>query len=140
LPYSHVGDERFEKRAITYDSAVVSLAYIASGKAEEAKRIIGFCISTPSVWRIGGIIEAVDSELAVLGADWSVRTGANMWMGIAGVHLYKTAQGKRYLKFSKRIANFALSLQNKDKDSVNYGCIRLGPKGEGNVTGPAYCL
>ncbi|MCM8781282.1 MAG: hypothetical protein NC908_05105, partial [Candidatus Omnitrophica bacterium] len=81
LPHSHVGDDRFQGWAITYDSAVVTLAYIASGRIEEAKKVIDFYIDTPNVWRLGGIIEAVCPTNPVLGEDWSVRTGSNLWMG-----------------------------------------------------------
>jgi len=40
LPFSHVGDERFQYWTITYDSAVVVLAYSTAGKYAEAKKVL----------------------------------------------------------------------------------------------------
>lgn len=133
LPRSHVGDERFENWAITYDSAVVILAYIASGKIDEAKKAVDFYINTPNIWRLGGIIEAVNPTNPALGEDWSVRTGSNLWMGIASFHLYKATKETKYLDLAGKLADFALSLQNNDKKDFNFGGIRLGPQGGSNV-------
>ncbi|MCM8827218.1 MAG: glycosyltransferase, partial [Candidatus Omnitrophica bacterium] len=133
LPHSHVGDDRFKEWSITYDSAVVTLAYIASGRTEKAKKVIDFYIDTPNVWRLGGIIEAVCSTNPALGEDWSVRTSSNLWMGIAGFHLYKATNEVKYLEFAKGQADFARSLQNNDKEDFNFGGIRLGSLGGPNV-------
>jgi hypothetical protein len=133
LPHSHVGDDRFKNWAITYDSAVVTLAYIATGRIIDAKKILDFYIDTPNTWRLGGIIEAVNPTNPALGEDWSVRTGSNLWMGIASFYLYKSTGEIKYLNLAKRLANFALSLQNTDKKDLNFGGIRLGPTGGSNV-------
>jgi len=133
LPFSHIGDERFKDWTITYDSAVVALAYIATGEIKKAEKIIDFYINNQKIWRLGGIIEAICVKNPVLGEDWSVRAGSNLWIGIASFHLYKKIQKEKYLKFSEKIADFAISLQNKDKEDFNFGGIRLGPKGEGRV-------
>lgn len=135
LPHSYVDDKRFENWTITYDSAVVTLAYIATRRINDAKRILDFYIRTPDIWRLGGIIEAVDPTGPVLGRDWSVRAGANLWMGIAAFHLYEVTAETRYLELAEKIANLAVSLQNGDKDSINFGAVRLGPKGGKNVAG-----
>jgi len=133
LPHSHVGDERFENWVITYDSAVVTLVYIAIGKIKDAKRILDFYIETPNAWRLGGIIEAVNPTNPALGEDWSVRTGSNLWMGIASFHLYKATGETKYLELARKLADFATSLQNNDEKDPNFGGIRLGPQGGGNV-------
>jgi len=133
LPFSHVGDERFQHWTITYDSAVVALAYSAAGKYAEAKKILDYYIGTPQVWRLGGIIECYVAGKSLLGKDWSVRSGANIWMGIAGLNLYLNTGDQKYLEFAEKIADFALSLQNTDKQGGNFGGIALGPKGD-----PAY--
>lgn len=133
LPYSHVGDERFSGWTLTYDSAVVALAYIAAGEIEEAKKIIDFYNYKPQVWRLGGIIEAFAVSDNVQGEDWSVRSGANIWMGIAGIHLYYITQDQRYLDFAKNIAEFAIGLQCADNKNPLFGGIALGPPGD-----PAY--
>lgn len=133
LPHSHVGDERFENWAITYDSAMVSLAYIVSGRINDAKKIVDFYIQTPVAWRLGGIIEAVNPTNPGLGEDWSVRTGSNLWMGIASFYLYKATGEIKYLDFSRKLADFAISLQDDDASDINFGGIRLGPLGGPNV-------
>lgn len=133
LPYSHLGDERFENWVITYDSAVVTLAYIAQGRIDDARKIIDFYIETPNVWRLGGIIDAVNPANPVLGEDWSVRTGSNLWMGIAGFHLYKNTKEQRYLELAEKLAVFAIALQDNDEKDYNFGGIRLGPQGGPNV-------
>ena len=134
LPYSHVGDERFKNWTFTYDSAVVVLAYIAVDEMESAKNIIDFYIEKAEVSRLGGIIEAfVPSSSLIKGQDYSIRSGANLWMGIASFHLYKATKELKYLDFAQRIANFGMSIQNIDHSSRNYGGIPLGPQGD-----PAY--
>lgn len=136
LPYSHVGDQRFEGWCITYDAAIVTLAYVASGKINEAKRIIDFYRTHENIWRLGGIIEAVYARNPIgAGEDWSVRMGSNLWMGIASFHLYQKTGQKEYLEFSKKLADFAMSLQNNDEEDFNFGGIRLGPRGGPNVAG-----
>ncbi len=135
LPHSHVGDGRFDDWTITYDSAVTTLAHIAAGRITDAKRILDFYIQTPQVWRLGGIIEAVNTAgRSASGVDWSVRTGSNLWMGMASFHLYKATGEIKYLELAKKLANFAISLQNNKKDP-NFGGIRLGPEGEKNYPG-----
>ena len=133
LPHSHVGDERFENWAITYDSAVVTLAYIATGKIKDAMRILDFYIETPNAWRLGRIIEAVNPTNPALGEDWSVRTGSNLWMGMASFHLYRATGENKYLELAKKLADLAISLQNNDEKDSNFGGIRLGPLGGPNV-------
>lgn len=133
LPHSHVGDERFENWAITYDSALVTLAYIATGKTGEAKQILDFYIDTPEAWRLGGIIEAINPTNPGLGEDWSVRTGANLWIGIAGFYLYQATHESKYLELARKLGEFSLSLQNNEENDLNFGAIRLGPQGGPNV-------
>ena len=135
LPFSHVGDERFQHWTITYDSALTSLAYLAAGEVAAAKRIIDFYISTPQSWRLGGVIEAVNVRNPVLGEDWSVRTGSNVWLGLASVHLYKKTREHKYLTLAQKLAELALRLQNTLPGDPNLGAVRLGPRGEGKVAG-----
>jgi len=131
LPHSHVGDGRFDDWAITYDSAVTTLAYIAVGRIADAKKILDFYLRTPQVWRLGGIIEAVNpTGHAASGMDWSVRTGSNLWMGMASFHLYKKTGEIKYFELAKKLADFAVSLQNTDEKDPNFGGIRLGPMGD----------
>lgn len=133
LPHSHVGDARFANWAITYDSAVTAMAYTATGRLDDARRILDFYIQTPKVWRLGGIIEAVNpTGRATIGEDWSVRTGANLWMGMAGFHLYRSTGEAKYLDLARKIADFAITLQNDDAKDPNFGGVRLGPKGAKN--------
>jgi hypothetical protein len=135
LPFSHVGDERLLNWTLTYDAAVTSLAWIAVHQPKKAQKIIDFYLENEPVWRLGGIIEGVNSTSAVLGEDWSVRTGSNLWMGLAAIRLYQATKNKRDLLLAKRLGDFALSLQDNNPQSGNYGGIPLGPEGGPNVVG-----
>jgi len=130
LPVSHVGDPRFTDWCFTYDAAVAALAFIAVDRSGEAARIVDFYIKTPYVHRLGGIIEAVTAVPPYSGRDWSVRTGANLWMGLASYHLFKSTHDKKYLAFAARIADFAMGLQDHRRTSRTYGGITIGPKGD----------
>jgi len=114
---------------------LVTLAYIAEGELDEAQKIIDYYMYTPGIWRLGGIIEAFVAATPIEGYDWSVRTGANVWLGIAAGHLYFHTNDERYLKFAERIAELPLSLQNQDRNSPNFGGVTLGPPGGPNVAG-----
>lgn len=130
LPISHVGDPRFKDWCFTYDAAVATLAFIAVDRSGEAARIIDFYINTRHVHRLGGIIEAVSAEPPYGGQDWSVRTGANLWLGLASYHLYKSTHKKEYLAFAARMADFAGELQDRLYTRRTYGGITVGPKGD----------
>ena len=130
LPVSHIGDPRFKDWCFTYDAAVAALAFIAVDRSGEAARIVDFYIKTPHVNRLGGIIEAVAAVPPYSGQDWSVRTGANLWMGLASYHLFKSTQDKKYLAFAARIADFAMGLQDRWPTSRSYGGIPMGPEGD----------
>jgi hypothetical protein len=136
LPYSHVGDKRFDQWSFTYDSAVVALAYMAVGDINDARKIIDFYMKAPEVKRLNGFIEAfIPSSSTIKGQDYSVRTGANVWMGIAGLHLYKKTKELKYFRFAKKIAGFAIALQDKNSSSKNFGGIALGPVGDSAYKG-----
>jgi hypothetical protein len=130
LPISHVGDPRFKNWCFTYDAAVAALALMAVDRSGEAARIIDFYINTRHVHRLGGIIEAVAAVPPYGGQDWSVRTGANLWLGLASYHLYKSTHKKEYLAFAARMADFAAGLQDHLYTSRTYGGITVGPKGD----------
>ncbi|MEE4113157.1 MAG: hypothetical protein V2I40_10105, partial [Desulfobacteraceae bacterium] len=118
LPFSHVGDLQLKEWCFTYDAAAATLAFIAQGQPGEAKRIVDFYITTRHTHRLGGIIEAVLAVPPYDGKDWSVRTGANIWLGLASYHLFKSTRDRNYLTFAAQIADFALGLQDRDSDSL----------------------
>jgi len=131
LPHSHVGDGRFAGWTFTYDAAVTALAWLAVGEVAEARRIVDFYLRTPEVRRLGGVIEAVSfSEGRPLGRDWSVRSGANLWLGLAAGHLYRVTGEAAYLQLARRIADAALVLQERRRETPNYGGIAMGPPGD----------
>jgi hypothetical protein len=130
LPISHVGDPRFKDWCFTYDAAVAALAFIAVDRSADAKRIVDFYIQTPFTHRLGGFIEAVTAVPSYTGEDWSVRTGANIWLGLAAYHLFRSTHEKIYLTFAVRIADFAAGLQDVSRTSRTYGGVRVGPPGD----------
>jgi hypothetical protein len=135
LPFSHVGDLQLKDWCFTYDAAVATQAFIAQGQPGEAKRIVDFYITTQHTHRLGGIIEAVVAVPPYGGKDWSVRTGANIWLGLASYHLFKSTKDRKYLTFAAQMADFALGLQDRDSDSLTYGGVKLGPPGDSAVDG-----
>lgn len=135
LPYSHVGDKRFEKWCITYDAAVTAMALIALGDVAEAQRIVDYYRQSTEPRRLGGIIEAMRMTSPPSGVDWSVRTGANAWLGIASYQLFRETGDSKYFDFASEIADFILRLQDKDPNSASYGGVRLGPAGDPNFEG-----
>lgn len=130
LPISHVGDPRFKDWCFTYDAAVAALALVAVDRSGEAARIIDFYINTQHAHRLGGIIEAVTAVPPYGGQDWSVRAGANLWLGLASYHLFASTHEKKYLAFAARIADFAMGLQDHRRFSRTYGGITMGPQGD----------
>jgi len=131
LPYSHVGDVRFSGWTFTYDAAVTALAWLAVGEVSEARRIVDFYLRTPEVRRLGGVIEAVSfSEGRFVGRDWSVRSGANLWLGLAAGHLYRRTGEEAYLQLARGIADAALALQERRRENPNRGGIAMGPPGD----------
>ena len=129
LPLSHVGDPRLEDRCYTYDAAATALAFIALDQPAEARRIVDFYIDTPGVHRLGGVIEAVRVAAPFDGRDWSVRSGANIWLGLAAYHLFRATGDEKYLSFAARIGDFALGVQDRAVGTPTYGGIKLGPPG-----------
>ena len=130
LPISHVKDRRFLDWCFTYDAAVAALALLAVNRSGEAARIIDFYIHSQHTHRLGGVIEAVSVAPPYGGQDWSVRTGANIWLGLASYHLFKSTHEKKYLTFAASIADFALGLQDGRRFSRTYGGIAIGPAGD----------
>jgi hypothetical protein len=135
LPYSHIGDERFLNWTMTYDAAVTAMAWTATNQPEKAQKIIDFYLQNDVAWRLGGIIEAVNAPSAALGEDWSVRTGSNLWMGLAAIHLYHSTRNPRDLVLARRLGDFALSLQETSPKNPMFGGVRLGPAGGPNTVG-----
>ncbi len=130
LPISHVGDPRLKDWCFTYDAAVAALAFIAVHRFEEAKRIIDFYRHVRHTHRLGGFIEAVTVVPPYPGKDWSVRTGANIWLGLAAYHLYTATHERQYLTLAAHIADFAQKLQDGRPTSRTFGGIRMGPPGD----------
>jgi len=130
LPISHVGDSRLEGRCFTYDAAATALAFIALDLPGEARRIVDFYMDTPEVHRLGGVIEAVRVVAPYEGLDWSVRSGANIWLGLAACHLFRATGDEKYLTFAVRIGDFALGVQDRTAGAPTYGGIKLGPPGK----------
>lgn len=135
LPRSHVGDPRLENWTFTYDAASTALAYLAMDKPASARRILDYYIRTSRVFRLGGVIEAVNPKSFAVGEDYGVRSGSNVWLGIAAYHLFRATKEAKYLRVAKLQADFAISLQVSDQKDPNFGAVRMGPKGGGQTPG-----
>lgn len=130
LPYSHVGDPELADFIILYDAAVCVMAYLVMDRVSDATDILDFYLNDPQVSRLGGFIEVFRFNPYFSGVDYSVRMGANIWMGLAAFHAFRKTGEKRFLDLSKKQADLALSVQVRKELSPNYGGVPLGPKGD----------
>ena len=145
LPISHVGDPLIGHWGFTYDASIVAQAYMVTGVTERAKETIDYYIEHKGIWSKGGIINAVDVTSPWedgRGTQWVVHTGPNVHLGMASYQIssnktgigayqvYQTTGEVKYLDFAKDRADFAISLQNRNTKDINYGGIRMGPKGD----------
>jgi hypothetical protein len=135
LPVSHKGDLRLQDWATTYDAAVATMAYLALDDVDAARRIVDFYRSDPNAQRLGGLIEAVKASFPHNPQNGSVRTGANLWMGIAATHLYARTGDRTYLAFAEKIGDFGLRMQDSLAKNPTYGALRLGPRGDDSYDG-----
>ncbi len=130
VPYSHVGDPRFEHWSITYDAAIAALAYLAVDEVPAARKILDTYIDTAQLWRLGGVVEAFMAGHPLRVVDWSVRSGANIWLANASLRCYQKTGEDRYLVLSRRIMDLMLRLQQQRPDHPNSGGVALGPAGD----------
>ncbi len=135
LPYSHVGDPALTNFIILYDCAVSAMAYAAMGRPDDARAILDFYRTNAAVKRLGGLIEVFRMDPVFSGIDWSVRMGANLWMGLSAFFVFRSTGQAVYLDMAKNQADFALAWQVTDAGSSNYGGIPLGPAGDTNYPG-----
>ena len=120
LVMSFEGDSDINNWAFVYDQALVLQAYAYFGDFERARKVLDFFAKKAQ--RIGGkFLNAyyVDDGSP---AEQVVRSGPNIWLGIAIVQYSRKSQDYAYLGLAEEIAQAIISLQNEDKD----GGIRGG--------------
>ncbi len=116
---SFEGDPALEDTAFSYDQSLVVQAFLLSGEAEKAQAILSFYDSHARS-QSGAYFNAYDT---VNGEprESIVRTGPNLWLGIASVQFSRVLNDTRFVPMARRIGDWALRLQDEE------GGLKGGP-------------
>ena len=128
------------KRTFTYDNAVAAVAFTMAGKYREAELILNtlsrLVREDGSLWFSYNTHNSWPNEDDHDGAI--IRSGALAWAGYSLAHyvsvrnqeerdFYKNdVIGKRYTEAAKKIAEYLLSMQVREKSDLRYGLVTGG--------------
>jgi hypothetical protein len=124
LVLSYEGDRDLENISFLYDQALAAIAYIKFSDFERARKIFDF-FRFKAKKQYGGFLNAYYTHDGQP-QEYTVHSGPNIWLGIALAHYIKKTEDKSYLGLLKGIADWAIQIQNEDKE----GGIRGGPQVE----------
>ncbi|MCM8792002.1 MAG: hypothetical protein NC826_02485 [Candidatus Omnitrophica bacterium] len=122
LILSYEGDKDLSNVSFLYDQALTAIAYTKFSDFERAKKIFDF-FKFKARRSYGGFLNAYYTNDGQP-AEYTVHSGPNFWLGIALAHYINKTNDKSYLGLLKEIADWAIDLQNQDKE----GGIRGGPQ------------
>jgi len=128
LIMSFEGDSDVENWAFTYDQALAMQAYINYSDLERARKMLDFFQRKAK--RIDGRFLNAYYVNDGSPAEYAVRSGPNIWLGIAVMQYIKKTQDLSYLDLAEDIARATIYLQNQDAD----GGIRGAPNAEWYAT------
>jgi len=121
LIMSFEGDSEIANWAFIYDLSLAGQAYVYLDDFERAKQIIEFFNNKAEKTK-GGFLNAYYADDA-RPAEYTVRSGPNIWVGIFILsYVHKTGE-RSYLSLAKEIAEWLIALQRDDPQ----GGIRGGP-------------
>ena len=121
LIMSFEGDSEIANWAFIYDLSLAGQAYVYLDDFERAKQIIEFFNNKAEKTK-GGFLNAYYADDA-RPAEYTVRSGPNIWVGIFILsYIHKTGE-RSYLSLAKEIAEWLIALQRDDPQ----GGIRGGP-------------
>lgn len=121
LLVSFEGDNELANQAFTYDQALAAQIFIRRGDFARAQKILRFFAQKAK--RIDGqFLNAYYSQDGNP-AEYTVRAGPNIWLGIAIMQYTQQAKDYSFLELAKEVASTVLYFQQQDKD----GGIRGGP-------------
>ncbi len=121
LVVSFEGDSAIAEWAFTYDQSLAAQAYVYFGDYERAKKIFAFY--EKKAGKTDGLFLNAYYTSDGSPAEYAVRSGPNIWLGIAIMHYTRRTQDTRYLHIAEEIARVILALQAQDAD----GGLRGGP-------------
>ncbi|MFH1753379.1 MAG: PilZ domain-containing protein [Candidatus Omnitrophota bacterium] len=119
---SYEGDDFLKGVAFIYDEALAAQAFLLYKDSDSAEDILGF-FKYKAQKTEGAFTNAYDVNTGSI-AEHSVHVGPNMWIGITALQYTDMTGLKDYLALAKDIGDWAIKLQDEDRD----GGLRGGPK------------
>ena len=110
LVASFEGDASLEDTAFSYDQSLVAQAFLLSGEAEKAEAIFSFYDSRAR--RVNGAYFNAYDTANGEPREMIVRTGPNLWLGIAVLQYGRTVNSRRFIPMARRLGDWALRLQD----------------------------
>ncbi len=112
LVCSYKGDSELENIAFTYDQALCILNFIEKKDLGNAKRLIDFFVFKARK-SAGVFLNAYHVNNGGV-MEWTVHVGPNAWLAMAILKYIEATEDRTYLKDVYNIANFIISLQDRD--------------------------
>ncbi len=112
LVASFEGDPSLEDWAFTYDQSLVCQTFLVFGNLKPAADILDF-YDTQAATEGGAFFNAYDT-IDGSAKENVVRTGPNVWIGIAALQYEQRAHNGRFLPLARRIGEWALSQQDPE--------------------------
>lgn len=120
LVVSFEGDNELVNQAFTYDQALAAQVFIRNGDFARARKILRFFAKTAK--RIDGQFMNAYYSRDGSPAEYMVRAGPNIWLGIATMQYIHNSKDYSFLDLAKEIASTMIYFQQQDED----GGIRGG--------------
>ncbi len=112
LVASFEGDPSLEETAFSYDQSLVTQAFLLDNDPEKAEAILSFYNSRARNQN-GAYFNAYDSANGEP-REMIVRTGPNLWLGIAALQYGRVANDPRFVPMAKRLGDWALRFQDDE--------------------------
>ncbi len=122
LVASFEGDKDIANWSFTYDLALLIQAYTYFGDFDRAKKILDF-FAHEAKRENGWFLNAYYVNDGAP-AEFVMRSGPNIWVGLAITQYTQRTEDKSYLDLAENIARTIINLQNTDSE----GGIRGGPE------------
>ncbi|MCX5696721.1 MAG: PilZ domain-containing protein [Candidatus Omnitrophica bacterium] len=122
LVMSFEGDSDIAGWAFTYDQSLVIQSYSIFSDFSRAKKILDFYNQRAK--RINGLFVNAYYVSDGAPAEYVIRSGPNLWLGIAVLQYTKQSKDTAYLGLARDIAREIMVLQGQDSD----GGLRGGPE------------
>ncbi len=122
LVASFEGDKDIANWSFTYDLALLIQAYTYFGDFDRAKKILDF-FAHQAKRENGWFLNAYYVNDGAP-AEFVMRSGPNIWVGLAITQYTQRTEDKSYLDLAENIARTIINLQNTDSE----GGIRGGPE------------